>query len=286
MLPRLRHHPFIGGDHQESNVDAARADEHAAHEILMARNVDESNGADSLERQRGETEIDCNSAALLLGQTIGVDSRERLHQRRFTVIDMARSADDHAALHRSCSQTAKARSGRSSVRWCPRNSRNRRWCDRASPSLRFAGASPSSQRPMIALAEAGIFRPPGASRLHATQITPPEPCENVASSVSRSGAWQRAQLESSGVKPSTATMRHAPANPASMVSSGLAIAIWSRTLTTVSNSAGLASSPANRSESSAIVDAAVKRPMSSASSLRVREISKLPRLFSSRFGLT
>ena len=76
--------------------------------------------------ERRKAEIDRYSAPLFLGQAISVDARQRLHQRSLSVIDVSRRADDQAALQRSCSHTANARSGRSSLRWAPRNSRSSR----------------------------------------------------------------------------------------------------------------------------------------------------------------
>ena len=106
------------------------------------------------------------------------------------------------------------------------------------------------------------------------------------SSVARCGAWHSAQLESSGVNPTMETIRQHPASPTLIVASGAARAIRSSTSDTVSYRWGLPSSPANRSANSAIVDAAVNRPTSCASSLRERVISNPARLCSSRFGLT
>ena len=76
--------------------------------------------------ERREAEIDGDAAPLFFGQAIGVDAGERLYERSLAVIDVAGGADDHAALQRSCSHTANARSGRSSVRCAPRNSRSSR----------------------------------------------------------------------------------------------------------------------------------------------------------------
>ena len=126
MLARLRHHALVRGDDEQAKVDSTRSHEHAPHEVLVARNVDHADGADPGEIERREAEIDRYAATLFFGQAVGVDTGQRLDERGLAVIDVARGADDHAALQRSCSHTANARSGRSSVRWAPRNSRRSR----------------------------------------------------------------------------------------------------------------------------------------------------------------
>ena len=116
MLTCLRHHAGVGRNHEQTEIDSARSDEHAAHEILVAGNIDHTNGADTIQLERGETQIDCDAAPLFFGQAIGVDSGQCFYECGLSVIDMAGRADDHAALHRSCSHTANARRGRSSLR--------------------------------------------------------------------------------------------------------------------------------------------------------------------------
>ena len=46
------------------------------------------------QREVGEAELDGDAAAPLLGQPVGVDAGERLHQRRLAVVDVAGGADD------------------------------------------------------------------------------------------------------------------------------------------------------------------------------------------------
>jgi hypothetical protein len=41
-----------------------------------------------------ETQVNRDATPLLLRQTVGINARERLHQRRLTVVNMARSAYD------------------------------------------------------------------------------------------------------------------------------------------------------------------------------------------------
>ena len=81
MLARLRHHALVGGDDEQREVDAGRAGDHRAHERLVARDVDDADRADAVERERREAELDRDAAPLLLGQPIGVDAGERAHER-------------------------------------------------------------------------------------------------------------------------------------------------------------------------------------------------------------
>ena len=96
MLLRLRHRPVIRRDDQQHEIDAGDAAQHVADEALVPRHVDEADGARALDRQIGEAQIDGHAALLLLGQAVGIDAGQRLHQQRLAVIDMAGRGDDHA----------------------------------------------------------------------------------------------------------------------------------------------------------------------------------------------
>ena len=41
MLAGLGHHPIVGGDHQEAEIDGGDAGEHVADELFVPRHVDE-----------------------------------------------------------------------------------------------------------------------------------------------------------------------------------------------------------------------------------------------------
>jgi hypothetical protein len=152
----------------------------------MTRNVDDSHDPDAVELERREAKIDSYAASFFFGQAISVDPRQCLDQRGLAVINVTGGADNQAALQRSCSHTANARNGRSSVRCAPRNSRRSRWWDRASTSL--TAVVPPSSHCLIALRAAdGSLLPPGDNRAHAAQTIPPDTWENVASSDSRCG---------------------------------------------------------------------------------------------------
>src|SRR5437667_12777337 len=126
MLASLRHHSLVGRYDEKTEIDSAGANYHATDKVFVAGDIHHSNGADSLERKRCKSEVDRDAPTFLFGQAIGIDAGQGLDQSSLTMIDMARRADDHAALQRSCSQTANARRGRSSARWAPRNSRRSR----------------------------------------------------------------------------------------------------------------------------------------------------------------
>ena len=95
MLARLRHDAVIGRHHKDDEVDAGGAGEHGAHQLLVARHVDETERAAIGVTLVGETEIDGDAALLFLGQPIGVDSRQRFDERGLAVVDMACGGDDH-----------------------------------------------------------------------------------------------------------------------------------------------------------------------------------------------
>ena len=49
MLARLRHHAFVGGDDEQREIDSARSNEHAAHEIFVTGDIDDAHRADAVE---------------------------------------------------------------------------------------------------------------------------------------------------------------------------------------------------------------------------------------------
>ena len=98
VLARLRHHRLVRRDDQQREVDAADAREHVLDEPLVARHVHDAHLAPAGQRHPREAEVDGHAAPLLLGEAVRVDARERLHERRLPVVDVACRADDvHAA---------------------------------------------------------------------------------------------------------------------------------------------------------------------------------------------
>ncbi len=96
MLARLRHHALVGGDDEQREVHTGGAGEHVAHESLVAGHVHDAQ-REIADHERREAQLDRDPAALLLGEAVGVDAGERLHERGLAVIDVAGGAEDHSA---------------------------------------------------------------------------------------------------------------------------------------------------------------------------------------------
>src|SRR5262245_13395974 len=97
MLDGLRHHAVVRSDDEEHEVDAGRAGDHMVDEFLVTRDIDEAEHAAGIERLVRITQLDRDAARLLFLQPIGIDARQRLHERGLAVIDVACGADDHGA---------------------------------------------------------------------------------------------------------------------------------------------------------------------------------------------
>ena len=74
VLPCLGHHRLVGGDHEESQVDAAHAGEHVVDESFVTGNVDDADLAAVGQGHPGETEVDGQAPLLLLLEAVGVDA--------------------------------------------------------------------------------------------------------------------------------------------------------------------------------------------------------------------
>ena len=70
-----------------------RARQHVLDESLVSGHINKA-GADVAKIQIGKANIYSDAAPLLFRQTIRVDARQRAHQRRLAMIDMAGGADD------------------------------------------------------------------------------------------------------------------------------------------------------------------------------------------------
>ena len=101
MLARLRLDRFVGGDHEEHQVDAADAGQHVLDEALVAGDVDEAEAQGGGELEVGEAEVDGDAAALFLFEAVGVDAGEGFDERGLAVIDVSGGADDDV-LHAAC----------------------------------------------------------------------------------------------------------------------------------------------------------------------------------------
>ena len=94
MLAGLRLDGFIGGDHEEQEIDSAHTGEHVLDEALVAGDIDKSQAQGGCEFEVREAQIDGDAAAFFLLQPVGVDARERLDERGLAVIDVSRRPDD------------------------------------------------------------------------------------------------------------------------------------------------------------------------------------------------
>src|ERR1700751_6063431 len=97
MLARLRFDGFVGRDHNQHQVYPRSARQHVFHEALMPGHVHESEAHAALFEER-ESQINCDSAALLFFQPVRMSASPRLDERRFSMIDGPGGADDDA-LH-------------------------------------------------------------------------------------------------------------------------------------------------------------------------------------------
>ena len=100
MLEGLRHHPLVGGNHQQHRIDTGGAGDHGADEALMPRHVDQVHPPRPAQRRMREAEGDRDAAPLLLRQPVGIDAGQGADQRRLAVVDMADDAERPAASWR------------------------------------------------------------------------------------------------------------------------------------------------------------------------------------------
>lgn len=97
MLFRLRHDAFIGGDHEERDVDSGRPGEHVADKPLVPGHIDDA-GLDLIaQRERCKPEVDGYAATLLFLPAVAINPRQRFDEGRLPMIDVAGGADYEAA---------------------------------------------------------------------------------------------------------------------------------------------------------------------------------------------
>jgi hypothetical protein len=97
VLPGLGHHPLVGGDDQQNEVDPRRAGEHVLDQPLVPRDVDDAHTPPAGEIQVGKAEVDRHAPSFLLFEPVGVDAGEGFDERAFPVIDVAGGSDDGVA---------------------------------------------------------------------------------------------------------------------------------------------------------------------------------------------
>ncbi len=93
VLMRLRPRSLAGIDHEQEEIDAARARNHRADEALVPGDVDDREARAVGQLERCVAEIDRDPALVLLGQPVGVLAGQRLDERRLAVVDVTRRAD-------------------------------------------------------------------------------------------------------------------------------------------------------------------------------------------------
>src|SRR4029077_16555429 len=84
VFASLRLDPFIGGDYQQNQVDAADAGKHVAHKALVAGDVDETE-ANFAAIGRGKFEVrksnvDGDAASFFFFQAVGINAGQGFHQ--------------------------------------------------------------------------------------------------------------------------------------------------------------------------------------------------------------
>jgi hypothetical protein len=94
MFARLRLDAFVRCYDEHHQVDSAYACEHIADEPLVAGHVHEADLHASEVHER-ESQIDRDPATLLLFEPVRMRPGQRLHQRRFAVVDVPRRPHNH-----------------------------------------------------------------------------------------------------------------------------------------------------------------------------------------------
>ncbi|CAB3927484.1 hypothetical protein LMG26858_06027 [Achromobacter anxifer] len=126
VFARLRHDAVVRRHHQQAEIYAGGAGRHGVHQLFVARHVDETQHLAVGQRRVGVAQLDGDPARLFFLEPVGIDARQRPHQRGLAMVDMARRADDHPRRSASCA--AKAASSRVS--------RQRRSSHKASSAMR------------------------------------------------------------------------------------------------------------------------------------------------------
>ncbi len=109
MLPGLGHGAVVTGHDEQREVDRRHSGQHVADELLVPRHVHEPEHRSLRQALVGEAEIDAQPPRLLLGQTVGVDARQRLHELRLAVIDVSGGGDQHGCTRGAGSGEARSR---------------------------------------------------------------------------------------------------------------------------------------------------------------------------------
>ena len=105
VLAGLRHHALDGRNHQHGHVDTRGALHHGTQVMRMARHVDQANDLATRQRQLTKAKLNGHAATTFNFQAVGVFTRQRLDERRLTVVNVARRANDNGTLHQRLNLT-------------------------------------------------------------------------------------------------------------------------------------------------------------------------------------
>ena len=98
VFASLRLDPFIGGNYEQHQVDAAHARQHVAHKALVTGDIDEAQpnpaAIGSGEFEVGKPNVNRDAAPFFFFEAVGINAGQGFHQRRLPVIDMSGRADD------------------------------------------------------------------------------------------------------------------------------------------------------------------------------------------------
>src|SRR5690606_3058705 len=108
MLLRLRHPAFVGGDDEQGHVDGLYPGQHVLDEPLMTGNVHERDLALGWQGRPDESEVDGQTASLLLVPAIGVPLGDDSEEGRLAVIHVAGGADDAHLADRAAATTGSS----------------------------------------------------------------------------------------------------------------------------------------------------------------------------------
>ena len=96
VLAGLRHHALDGRNHQHGDVDTRGTLHHGAQVMRVARHVDQANDLAARQRQLAKAQLNGHAATALNLQTVGVFTRQRLDERRLTVVDAVPTITGHS----------------------------------------------------------------------------------------------------------------------------------------------------------------------------------------------
>jgi hypothetical protein len=93
------HDPLVGSYDEEHDVDTRRARDHGPDESLVAGNIHDPQTSARREVQLSKAQLDGDAPRLFLREAIAVYAGQGLNQRRLTVVDVSRCAEDQLLAH-------------------------------------------------------------------------------------------------------------------------------------------------------------------------------------------